>query len=143
MKHSVFRVGLFGVIAGLTSGLALAESSDYGKHVYDSNCATCHGLTGKGDGPMKAYLKVAPTDLTTIAKKNSGVLPLERLSEVMDGRREVALHGARDMPVWGQDFRANIGTNWPIYMDAPFNPEIFIRGRIMALMDYIVRLQER
>ena len=144
MKNSLFRVSLFGVVAALASGSALAESKfDFGKRLYDSNCASCHGLTGKGDGLIKDYLTVKPTDLTIIAKKNNGVLPVERLNEVIDGRKIVGTHGSRDMPVWGQDFSAKVGTDWPVNMDVPFNPEVFVRGRIMALVDYIARLQEK
>lgn len=145
MKYFTFsRVTLFGVVAALASSSVLAESKfDFGKRLYDSNCASCHGITGKGDGLIKDYLTVKPTDLTLIAKKNNGVLPVERLNEVIDGRKIVGTHGSRDMPVWGQDFSAKVGTNWPTHMDVPFDPEVFVRGRIMALVDYIARLQEK
>lgn len=165
MKYFLFsRVTLLGVVATLASGSVLAgQTLDFGKRLYDSNCASCHGLTGKGDGPMKASLTVAPSDLTTIAKKNKGVLPVARLNAVIDGRmtvgsrgappggwdvaeppaRQVDPHGSREMPVWGQDFSAKVGTDWPAHMDVPYNPEVFVRGRIMALVDYIARLQEK
>ena len=31
---------------------------NHGKKVYKSNCATCHGVTGKGDGPGSAGMDV-------------------------------------------------------------------------------------
>lgn len=141
---SFFRVTLLGVAAALASGSVLADPTfDFGKRIYDSNCASCHGLSGKGDGPMKASLTVAPADLTTIAKKNKGVFPVVHLTSVIDGRMEINSHGPRVMPVWGEDFSEKAGKDWQVPMDTPFNPEIFVRSRILALVDYIARLQEK
>ncbi len=44
------------------SGAPDAASS--GKAVYDRSCATCHGATGKGDGPAADVLDPAPRDFT-------------------------------------------------------------------------------
>jgi len=35
-----------------------------GKEKYDRNCASCHGLYGKGDGPVAVSLRPRPRDLT-------------------------------------------------------------------------------
>ena len=35
-----------------------------GKTIYDRDCASCHGATGKGDGDDAAYFTTKPTDLT-------------------------------------------------------------------------------
>lgn len=35
-----------------------------GKTIYDRDCASCHGATGKGDGEDAAYFTTKPTDLT-------------------------------------------------------------------------------
>ena len=37
---------------------------DRGKDLYQTNCASCHGKSGKGDGPAAAGLPSAPSDLT-------------------------------------------------------------------------------
>ncbi len=37
------------------------------KKIYETNCASCHGTTGKGDGPAGASLSPKPTDLTAMA----------------------------------------------------------------------------
>jgi cytochrome c5 len=35
-----------------------------GKKIYANSCASCHGTTGKGDGPTAASLKHEPADFT-------------------------------------------------------------------------------
>jgi cytochrome c553 len=35
-----------------------------GRKLYATTCAPCHGKTGRGDGPVKKVLRVAPADLT-------------------------------------------------------------------------------
>lgn len=37
---------------------------DEGKELFVKYCASCHGETGKGDGPLGARLNPKPTDLT-------------------------------------------------------------------------------
>ncbi len=38
-----------------------------GRKLYAITCAPCHGKTGRGDGPVKKVLRVAPADLTSEA----------------------------------------------------------------------------
>ena len=35
-----------------------------GKVLFETNCATCHGVSGKGDGPVGAALQPPPRDFT-------------------------------------------------------------------------------
>jgi mono/diheme cytochrome c family protein len=130
-------------VVALTSTMALAQQrsgADLGKREYESNCASCHGMTGKGDGPLKPYLTRAAPDLTTIAKANGGALPVSRLYQVIEGSTDVAAHGGRDMPVWGRDYRLKAGE---YYFDVPYDPDVYVRVRIMGLIDYIARLQAK
>ena len=53
---------------------------------------------------MKSLIK-PPADLTRLAEDNNGVFPFARVYDVIDGRFEVATHGTRDMPVWGEVYR--------------------------------------
>ncbi|MBJ3763335.1 cytochrome c [Maribius pontilimi] len=35
-----------------------------GRVLYQENCASCHGISGRGDGPLASSLSRRPTDLT-------------------------------------------------------------------------------
>ena len=70
-------------------------------------CAPCHGVTGRGDGPVAAALMTAPGDLTTLAKFNAGTFPRSAvIAFVLGTGRALPAHGPSDMPVWGPIFRA-------------------------------------
>lgn len=77
---------------------------------YLLHCAVCHGMHGRGDGPMKPSLTKAPKDLTTLSKENGGSFPETVLYQIIDGRRDIASHGTREMPIWGNRFLAMDGT---------------------------------
>jgi len=106
-----------------------AQSADMGKTEYRSSCAACHGINGKGDGPLSKELKTSPTDLTVLAKNNKGVFPYDMVYETIDGRHAVASHGTREMPAWGYRFGP---------------PQAFrFKNRMLAVIDYLKRIQEK
>jgi len=77
----------------------------WGKDLFQTHCVACHGLSGKGDGPVGATLKVPPTDLTQLSKKNGGSFPTRQIRKFIDGERPIPAHGSREMPIWGKVFR--------------------------------------
>ena len=79
-----------------------------GEEAYGRYCASCHGLEGKGDGPVAASLRRAPTDLTQLARRSGGRFDERYVMSVIDGRRLVAEHGPREMPVWGATFEEEL-----------------------------------
>ena len=82
------------------NALEMGEIS--GADEYYRLCAVCHGEGGRGDGPMARVLKTPPPNLTLLAKNNDGHFPFLRVLEMIDGRNMIAVHGSRDMPVWGE-----------------------------------------
>ena len=126
-------------LSGISSATLAADKAGVGKLEYQSNCASCHGNDGKG-GAYVDFLKVTPPDLSQLSKKNGGVFPLERVYNVIDGRQEVKAHGPRDMPIWGRDYQIKAGE---YYVDIGYDPEAYVRGRILALIDYLNRLQAK
>ena len=85
-----------------TLAFAQKAKTDLGKKEFELQCAICHGMDAKGNGFYRESLKVAPPDLTLLARKNGGVFPVERISSIIDGRAQIAAHGSRDMPIWGK-----------------------------------------
>ncbi len=86
---------------------AESGSAPRGRVAYRLYCASCHGSTAEGDGPVAQYLKDRPTDLTKLAGKHGGTFPTEQVRAAIDGRESVVVpeHGPRDMPVWGLSFQ--------------------------------------
>jgi len=76
-----------------------------GAETYGKYCASCHGKLGKGDGPVAEVLKIAPSDLTALAKTYEGKFPRGYVSAVLIFGKRVTSHGSDDMPVWGAQFR--------------------------------------
>src|SRR5687767_10745708 len=65
---------------------------DFGKKQYSLHCASCHGVSGKGDGFVAGALAQPPPDLTKIVARR-GFFPERELAETIDGRRVVRAHG--------------------------------------------------
>ena len=97
-----------------------------GKKAYLSLCASCHGTSAKGDGPVAPHLNQKPPDLTNLAAANGGVFPSERVYQAIDGRRDIGVHGPREMPVWGMASRVSLA---------------LYRTRTRAIVDYLATLQ--
>ena len=134
---SLFALAAVLVVATPALG---ADKFDIGKIEFERSCATCHGLDGKGKGPVAQALQLSVPDVTTLTKRNGGVFPTSHVYDVIDGREEVRAHGTRDMPIWGTHFSSSAA---PTYDDYSFNPEAAARGRILALIDYLYRLQSK
>jgi mono/diheme cytochrome c family protein len=143
MKNVNLKASLVAVTLALCSGAVFAQQqkTDQGKVEYDTHCAVCHGPGGKGDGSLRDLLRVSATDLTLLARKNQGILPVTRMYEVIDGQG-VPSHGSRDMPIWGKTFRVEDAQRL-IEARGNYDAEAAVRGRILMLIEYINRLQAR
>lgn len=137
MKPSNASRWILFVSLATSAGMACAQPKvDLGKREYMNNCAACHGESGKGNGPYNDLLKRSSSDLTVLAKRNGGVFPVTKVYEVIDGGG--VGHGARDMPVFGQDYRIKAAE---YYGDMPYDPEVYVRARILSLVEYLNRIQ--
>jgi mono/diheme cytochrome c family protein len=128
--------------AAVAQGSAQAAGgADLGKQEFASNCAACHGLTARGDGPMTPFLVRPPADLTTLARRSGGHFPRSAIADLIDGRGVAGPgpHGTRDMPIWGSVYREQSAQQT---RGTPFPAEWSVRGRILALVDYLATLQQ-
>lgn len=123
--------------AAVAGPAALAEEELIGSDEYRVSCAACHGVGGRGDGPMAQYLNVPPSDLTTLSAKNEGKFPLLEVFQLIDGRAITGVHGTRAMPIWGDRYKAEMED-----MYGPYGSETAVRGRILQLIYYIQQIQQ-
>ena len=120
----------------ITSTIAPAQEHDVvaaGELEYQHHCASCHGVNGRGSGPMAKFLTVEPSDLTQLTKRNVK-FPFWQIYRTIDGRHGVRGHGAREMPVWGSRFQAQAGGN-----DRASRSQV--AGRILSLVFYLEHIQ--
>jgi len=103
-----------------------------GKEMFVSYCASCHGKEGKGDGPAANALKQLPADLTTLAKRNGGKYPSDKVTSILRGQTKLMAHGDQEMPVWG-----------PVFWRMSQGREEQVQMRIANLNRYLESLQEK
>jgi len=126
-----------GLLALPESGAGQDEGSPTygvsGSYNYRTYCASCHGVDGRGDGPLAENLRFAPPDLTLLARKNGGRYPGDLVARVVDGRQPVDGHGGPDMPVWGDAFKN---------ADTGFDNEK-VKEKIRSVVAYLKTLQQK
>lgn len=70
MTHATFCSSVAALAATLLIPMAgFAADAAAGKVIFETNCASCHGTSGKGDGPVGAALQPPPRDFTVGAFK--------------------------------------------------------------------------
>jgi mono/diheme cytochrome c family protein len=70
-----------------------AASTAAGKTLYDVQCSSCHGTTGKGDGKMAVALKPPkPSDLSDASWKH-GSTDGEIFAMIRDGSKGTSMRG--------------------------------------------------
>jgi mono/diheme cytochrome c family protein len=111
---------------------AKPTSASSGQEMYTSYCAVCHGKDGKGGGPAADALKVPPSDLTILTKKNNGKYPSLHVATVIRGEADLPAHGNKEMPVWG-----------PLFMQMSQGHEAEVQQRVSNLDHYIETLQAK
>lgn len=107
-----------------------------GREMYGRLCTSCHGVSGKGNGPMAPLLKIDVPDLTRLAHRHDGEFPADYVRRTIDGRFEQRAHGLPYMPVWGLKFHDP---------ENPYDTEG--RARVDSIIDrlveYLQSIQER
>jgi mono/diheme cytochrome c family protein len=136
------------LVAALVAGGALAacaapsqqqegeasKQRESGQATFAMHCASCHGVSGEGDGPAGTALTQKPADLTRIAARRGGIFPEAAVLRIIDGRDPIVAHGTREMPVWGHHF----GTG---HLPGP-DAESAARGEALMLVQYLASIQK-
>ncbi len=106
-----------------------------GQDLFLRFCASCHGLSGTGDGPVAAALQIRPADLTRLRERYNDPLPLRQIIAAIDGRQPVRAHGDSAMPVWGEIIERDMRERkigWP---------QATTIQRVRLIAEYIMTLQ--
>ena len=77
-----------------------------GATIFRNNCAACHGLEGRGDGPVSKTLTRNVPNLTRLSQRNGGAFPAIHVrTTIMFGADDtLPAHGSKTMPIWGPIF---------------------------------------
>ena len=135
MKMGLIAAGAaLAVLLGL--GACSANAQSLGEEEYMTTCASCHGASGVGDGPMAQLMTVPLPDLTQISANNDGQFPMLQVIQIIDGRTGVRGHGY-PMPIWGARFQAEAREYVGLY-----GSEMITRGRILILAEYLESIQQ-
>ena len=108
MKKIIHAVVLFSLLASVSFTVFANTPAAYeGRRLYVSYCQLCHGVDGKGDGPLARAMKITPANLTTTVRSRSDTI----LTKIITGEGRQTITG-RDrhnllsdaMPEWKDVF---------------------------------------
>jgi mono/diheme cytochrome c family protein len=121
------------VMAAQGNDLPSGNMAGMGGRLFVKYCSACHGMDGRGHGPVAPALRTPPADLTRIAWRRRGQFPVAEIAATIDGRADVRAHGSRDMPVWGERFSEQVG-------GGSLGEEV-VRGNLLVLIEYLRSIQ--
>jgi len=113
---------------------------EIGKQEFLRSCAACHGQSARGDGLVAELLLVKPPDLTSIRKRHDGRFPASWVYRIIDGRNAMRPHGSKEMPIWGDRYRADALRALPLPLNV--SADAIVHGRILSLVFYLDLIQE-
>ncbi|WP_135505988.1 c-type cytochrome [Roseovarius aestuariivivens] len=131
----MFFKSLTTCFATMTLCATAAMADDLGKTEYMNACASCHGASGVGDGPLAELMTVTVPSLTTLSANNDGTFPMLEVIQTIDGRQGTRGHGY-PMPIWGDRFKASAGDI------GPMAAETIVRGKVLSIAYYLESIQE-
>jgi len=142
MGSTLFRPALALLLAGIwPASLHAQETTNAGvsgERDFNMYCASCHGETGKGDGPKAFSLAKKPPNLQTLTVRY-GQFPRDKLARMIDGRDPIPGHGDREMPVWGVWFKEEAAEE----LGGAEGDEGSVARRVDNLIGYIETLQAK
>ncbi|WP_374641712.1 cytochrome c [Tabrizicola sp.] len=107
-----------------------------GKADFADFCASCHGISGKGDGEAAAHLERKPADLTRIAARNGGTFPGTKVMAKIWGYTG-GRDGASPMPGFGPLLQGEL-----VPYDGGDGIQTPTPVRLVQLAEYLKSIQE-
>jgi mono/diheme cytochrome c family protein len=123
----------------LLAGLSLAACAreevpiDAGRALFVENCAVCHGMGARGDGPLADGMRPRPADLTQIAARNGGIWDMAAVMSRIDGYRQ----DGGSMPEFGAVLEGPT-----VMVDTGDGIETPAPQPLFELADFLRRIQE-
>ena len=123
------------LLLGIAVSARAAEKPllEWGKELFVTYCASCHGKNATGSGPAAKGLNPRPADLTVLSRRNGGEFPRLEVIQFIEGQRPLEAHQSA-MPRWGAILRkrsdGSIAAGGSV-------PEIY------AITDYLASIQKR
>jgi mono/diheme cytochrome c family protein len=130
------------IVAGIlfiSIGGKVFATEPSGAQEYQDNCARCHGVDAKGNGPdANEKPGYRPQDLTDIARRHGGKFPRHAIFDIIDGGKRLPGHYNFNspMPLWGLSLQLK-GKEYTEESEAA------VTRRINALLDYLESIQEK
>lgn len=144
LARTAWTAALAGLALGALAGpgMALDDATliKLGETEFMSQCASCHGAEGRGDGPVASVLTKKPSDLTKITERYSGSFPADTMQQFIDGRNMINPHGDRGMPVWGDRY-FQAATERAQEVPHDVDAQALAYGRVSALVRYLESIQ--
>jgi mono/diheme cytochrome c family protein len=122
------------IVAAGTARASVSKSSNDGflpldgELLYRQLCASCHGESGRGNGPAAAPPALPPADLTVLTATNDGTFPSNRVIWKLTGTCNER-PGVDGMPTWNQ------------VLGGAYGNEVAARLRIYYLVQYLKTIQ--
>lgn len=130
MRFSMLIVPL--MLAGCVEELEIPD----GRAAFMENCAGCHGIDGKGSGPLVSGVGLISADLTQISARNGGTFPRQDIMAIIDGLNRDP-HFSNAMPEFGA---GDLGEAVVVEGDDGLGTPTPVG--LIALADYLESIQE-
>jgi high-affinity iron transporter len=89
LRRLALLTALVGTVMWLVS-CTTGPSVEQGRQLYRANgCASCHGASGRGDGPLAVSLSFAPADLRDLSHYKNGSTPADIARTLSQGIMEM------------------------------------------------------
>ena len=133
------RTALLSVLAALAvlAACVAPEMPDRtdGASFFAQNCVSCHGVSGRGDGPLAGDLATKPRDLSLLARDNDGRFPQTKTLAYIYGDPQDN-HLTRVMPEFGETMALDLV---PVDLDGQLTPTPRVLAGLLVYLESIQR----